>query len=250
MKEKLFTFYKDNASNRALIYKHMLWFQKIVLLILMLNFISLVTVVTLFIFTNKISILFMWIVILESIMISLGVNKMFDIKAMKILKKHYHIPSTPQTWGDYVTDIRITKITEYLMEHEMYQRWKIERLILTLQKDGERGRIPPLVAPSIILALSIPNLTQLFSQIYTYYNLEQNMPSFILGFEHPKMMMNTLLFSFFFIISLLILWLLSISNRIYEALKRQIVDKHAAKRSGLIETLENILYLIKDKGSN
>jgi hypothetical protein len=168
---------------------------------------------------------------------------------MKVLKKHHAIISSPQTWSEHLADIRITKVTEYLLEHDIYQKWKIERLILDFQKDTERGKIPPLIAPSIILAISIPNLTQLCSRIYTYYNLEGHVPYFILNTSYPKIILDIFIFLFILIVSLFIVGIFSVLNKIYGVLQRQIVDNHAPKRSGLIETLENILYRIHDKSS-
>ncbi|OMF66930.1 hypothetical protein [Paenibacillus glucanolyticus] len=250
MREKLFEYYKENASTHALIFRHMRWFRRLFLTSLFFNVI-LVCVAAIGSFrSNFISSLLVWILTIISFFIFMRLNRLFDIKAMKVLKKHHSITSSPQTWSEHITDIRISKITEYLMEHDMYQKWKIERLILDFQKDTERGKIPPLIAPSIILAISIPNLTQLCSQIYTYFNSKENLPYFVLDISYPKVFLNIFIFLVILIVSLFIVGILSVLNKMYAFLQRQIVDNHAPKRSGLTETLENILYRLHDKNSS
>ncbi|MEC0105354.1 hypothetical protein P4H27_00210 [Paenibacillus taichungensis] len=249
MRQKLFEYYKENASTHALIFRHMQWFRRLFLIVLFFNVILICVAAVGSFLTDFISSMLIWLLTSMSFFIFYRLNRLFDIKAMKILKKYHSISSSPQTWSEHLADIRITKVTEYLLEHDMHQKWKIERLIIDFQKDNERGKIPPLIAPSIILAISIPNLTQLCFQIYTYFNLEGNLPYFILNMSYPKVVLNILIFLVILVVSLFIVGIFSVLNKMYGFIQHQIVDNHAPKRSGLTETLENILYRLHDKNS-
>ncbi|WP_145407859.1 hypothetical protein [Paenibacillus xylanexedens] len=247
MKDKLFKYYKDYASNYALIYVHMNRYHKFFYSYLIITILILISVIpAYFLLQNWISYVIMWGIIIVCLGFVILFSKMFDIKSMKILKKQYSISSTPKTWNDYTLEIRIHIITEYLIEHGLYERWKMEKLIADLYKDEEKAKIPPLVAPSIILAISIPNVTQLLLHIYSYFNLEANMPYLVQNSDSAKLTLNVSIFFAVLVVSLILVTSISVVNHIQASIRKAIFDKHGHKRNGLIETLEDILYQIQD----
>lgn len=161
---------------------------------------------------------------------------------MGVLKNHYSIKSSPSDWSRYASDVSIHYVTEYLIENNLYSRWKIERLISGFEKDNEKNKIPPLVAPSIILAVSVPNLTQLLLHVYTFFNDNQNIPLYIQNQSGAKIIVNGVIFAVVFFISLLIVWGISIFNRLKEEIREVFLNNEGSKRKGLISTLESILY--------
>ncbi|SCY54368.1 hypothetical protein SAMN05720606_10617 [Paenibacillus polysaccharolyticus] len=248
MKNKLFKYYKDCASNYALIYVHMNLYHKFFYSYIIFTILLLISVIpAYFLLQNLTSYIIMWILILVCVGSVILFSKMFDVKSMRILKKQYGISSTPKTWDDYTLEIRIHIITEYLIEHGLYERWKIEKLIDDFYKDEEKAKIPPLVAPSIILAISIPNVTQLLLQIYSFFNLEANVPYFVQNSESAKLTLNVSIFFVVLIVSLILVMSISVINHVQAAMRKAVFDKHGQKRNGLIETLENVLYQMQDR---
>lgn len=47
----------------------------------------------------------------------------------------------------------------------MYSKWKIEKLIDSYREDEKKKKLPPLIAPGLLLAITLPNITQLYKMI-------------------------------------------------------------------------------------
>ncbi|MBW4079999.1 hypothetical protein [Paenibacillus sp. S150] len=248
MKEDLFTFYNDQVSNKALIYSHMYYFHKFYLFLIYLSmFMALTSGISIIFFRS-----YLWFCISSFIctfllILSLyGLNKLFDLKAMKILKIQYSIISSPKKWRKSKADIQLHLITEYLIENNLYNKWKIEKLIDNFAKDNEKRKLSPLVAPSIVLAISIPNLTQLLTHMYTFFNAKENVPLNIRNSTSPEITINTTLFFVIFIVSLFVATSISVLNRAKEDIKEMILDKEGPNRNSLITILENVLYQMNE----
>lgn len=164
---------------------------------------------------------------------------------MKVLKNIILLSQIRKN-GKSKSDIQFHLISEYLLDNNVYVKWKIEKLIDSYTKDNERRKLSPLVAPSIILAISIPNLTQLLTHIYAYFNALDNVPLNIQNMDSPEITINTTVFFVVFIVSLLIATSISMLNKVKEDIKEMIMDKDGPIRNGLITTLENILYQMND----
>jgi hypothetical protein len=71
-------------------------------------------------------------IIITIILISflLFIHKRFDIRARTILNRKFSIKSPKGKWMENFHQIQVHMITEYLIENEMYTKWKIEKLSL------------------------------------------------------------------------------------------------------------------------
>lgn len=94
-----------------------------------------------------------------------GMNRILAHKAMKVIKQKYSINIKPKQWQTTVSEIQIHLITEYLIENGMYSKWKIEKLIDSYREDEKKKKLPPLIAPGLLLAITLPNITQLYKMI-------------------------------------------------------------------------------------
>lgn len=54
-------------------------------------------------------------------------------------------------------------IRGHLRQHNMLVKWKIEKLLESYNSEVDKKKLPPLVAPTIIIALLAPNLAQILT---------------------------------------------------------------------------------------
>lgn len=196
----------------------------------------------------------MWIVISLSITVLLVLslivlNRIMAYKAMKILKRQYSINTNPKQWQGTLSEMQIHLISEYLIENGLYSKWKIEKLLDSYREDVKKKKLPPLVAPGILLAISIPNITQLVTRAYTYFNFEENIPEFMKQTENYPINLNLFLFVVIFVLSAMMVATVAIFNRIKDGIVEIVENNDGPKREALIETLDNILYQLKEKSN-
>lgn len=105
------------------------------------------------------------------------------------------------------------------------------------------------MAPGILLAISIPNITQLVTRAYNYFNLEKNIPEFMKQTENYPINLNLFLFVVIFVLSAMMVATVAIFNRIKDGIVEIVENNDGPKREALIETLDNILYQLKEKSN-
>lgn len=251
MKDKLFRYFKTSVSGKALIYTHMPIFHKLYFFIVYLSLGAAIS--------TGLSILFIaqipkWLLTSLPITVVLiitlfGLNRVLAYKAMKVLKRQYSINIQPEQWQLTVSEIQVHLMTEYLIENGLYSKWKIEKLLDSYRSDEKKRKLPPLVAPGLLLAITIPNITQLISRAYTYYNLEENIPDFLKQTDDYSIKLNISLFIVIFILSTMMVATVAMWSRIKDGVMEVVGNKDGPKRVALIETLDNILYQLKEKSN-
>lgn len=260
MKGRLFDFYKSNVSYSILIYPYMKKFRewyKIVLYLVVVALLSVVISLLTFSFVHHFY--FWWTVISIFVLLVLMflmsyMVKRFDIEAAKVLNKKYSLRCDPKKWGDLATDIQVHLIAEYLIENGLYSRWKLEKLVEEFKNDNVKGKIPPLVAPSLIIAFLIPNLTQLLNRIYgIYYSSSYEITKAPISDVSAANITNIDLskdigvFVAVTFVTVILVYSISGINRIKDEIKEMFTNRDAQKRNGLIDVLDNILYQLVDK---
>lgn len=251
MKDKLFKYFKSSVSGKALIYTYMPIFHKFYFLVVYASLAGAIS--------TGLSILFLfsipdWLIISLPLTVVLilslfGLNRLMAYKAMKVLKRHYSINTKPKQWQSIVSEMQIHLITEYLIENGIYSKWKIEKLLDSYREDEKKKKLPPLVAPGILLAISIPNITQLVTRAYTHFNLEENIPEFMKQTNNYSINLNLSLFVVIFILSTMMVATIAMCNRIKDGVMEIVGNNEGPKREALIETLDNILYQFKEKSN-
>ncbi|MMZ60241.1 hypothetical protein D1872_223190 [compost metagenome] len=94
------------------------------------------------------------------------IHKQFNNKARIILNREFSVKTEKGKWIDGFHEVQVHLITEYLIEHNLYSKWKIERLMDSYKTDNSKDKMPPLIAPSILIAVLAPNLNYLLKYIY------------------------------------------------------------------------------------
>ncbi|MGO4184679.1 hypothetical protein AB4Z45_20760 [Paenibacillus sp. MCAF9] len=237
MKEQLFKYYKNEGSNYALVFSYMKKFYNFyIIFLIFFLLISLSTVVSvLFI---KISLLWIiWSLFIISLLIStiLLLHKTLNSKARRIIKQEHSITPDLKDWQSTTFEIQVHLISEYLIEHDLYYRWKIEKLIEAYKLENEKGKLPPLIAPGIILAVSIPNLTQLLSRIYDYE-----------FFSVPSPYIEIVIFLTVLVLSMAIVATITMLSRMKDDLTEMIVNKDRYRRVHLINILDDVMIQMRE----
>ncbi|AIQ43204.1 hypothetical protein R50912_26595 [Paenibacillus sp. FSL R5-0912] len=254
MKNKLFKYFKSSASSKALIYKYMPTFHKLYFFVVCLSMVGALSTGASVLFLTSIP---KWLLISLPATVLLiatlfGMNRILAHKAMKVIKQKYSINIKPKQWQTTVSEIQIHLITEYLIENGMYSKWKIEKLIDSYREDEKKKKLPPLIAPGLLLAITLPNITQLVTRIYAYYNVEKNIPNFIKKTENHSINLNISLFIVIFIFSIMIVATIARWNRVKDAVMEVLEfvrNKDGPKREALIDTLDDILYQIMERSN-
>jgi phosphatidylglycerophosphate synthase len=263
VKGRLLDFYKDNVSYSILIYPYMKKFRewyKVVLYLLVVALLSAAISVLTFSFVHHFY--FWWTVVSVFVLLVLMflmsyMVKRFDIEAAKVLNEKYSLRCDPKKWGELATDIQVHLITEYLIENGLYTRWKLEKLVEEFKNDNVKGKIPPLVAPSLIIAFLIPNLTQLLNRIYGIYYSSSSVLTTTPITDVSAANITTIDLSkdfavFFAITFVTVILVYSISgiNRMKDEIKEMFTNRDALKRNGLIDVLDNIIYQLVEKSES
>lgn len=249
LKDKLFKHFKASVSGKALIYSYMPIFHKFYFFVV---YLSLLAVISTGLSIISIASIPMWLVIslpltVVLILSLIGLSRVMAYKAMKILKRQYSINTNPEQWQTTLSEMQIHLISDYLIENGLYSKWKIEKLLDSYREDEKKKKLPPLVAPGILIAISIPNITQLITRAYTHFNLEENIPEFMKQTDNYPINLNLSLFVVIFLLSAMMVATVAMFNRIKDGIAEIIGNNDGPKRGALIETLNNILYQLKEK---
>lgn len=83
------------------------------------------------------------------------------------MRKYLRIPVKKRKWNsDQYKEYQMKKFINYLIDNDLFTKWKIEKMIEQYSNEMKTNQMPRLVAPGILIAVSAPNITQLVSYLY------------------------------------------------------------------------------------
>lgn len=88
-------------------------------------------------------------------------------KAKNVLKNQYNIDSSGLYWhNEKFRELQVELLRKYLEDNQLITVSKVKLLIELLAKESERIKVPPLVAPGVIIAIFIPLWVQVIGIIF------------------------------------------------------------------------------------
>ncbi|MCZ1269076.1 hypothetical protein EIH79_30610 [Paenibacillus tundrae] len=160
------------------------------------------------------------------------IHKQFNNNARIILNREFSVKTEKGKWIDGFHEVQVHLITEYLIEHNLYSKWKIERLMDSYNTDNSKDKMPPLIAPSILIAVLAPNLNYILKYIYEMNIYQSTEGQFVIFFGVLT-------------ISIFIVTAITYSKKLFEELTEIIVYKKVGQRNNLISILDDILITIE-----
>lgn len=160
------------------------------------------------------------------------IHKQFNNKARIILNREFSVKTEKGKWIDGFHEVQVHLITEYLIEHNLYSKWKIERLMDSYKTDNSKDKMPPLIAPSILIAVIAPNLNYFLKHIYEMNIYQSTEGQFVIFFCVLT-------------ISIFIVTAITYSKNLFEEFTEIIVYKKVGQRNNLISILDDILITIE-----
>lgn len=174
MIEELIAYYRENASDEALIYKHMNpSLKRIDRFIFWLFLIaSVVLIIGLFlIFFQVFSIKFWVIVQFFLVMILLFISAKIQARSINEILKNNHniVQDVSMAWRTKkYKDKQLAVLIGYLKRNKLYEKQKIEQLINRIKTNG-LIKLPPLVLPSLIVSFVAPIWNYTIPHIYNLF---------------------------------------------------------------------------------
>lgn len=141
MKDKLFNFYNERCTAKVLVYPYMKYLHGFLIWLFYLCIASLVLII----FFLPIALInIKWIIgpIIIFLVMVLPTYILFRVhekKAARIIKKQFGLMDSPKNRHIILKEIKVHMISEYLIENDLYSKWKIEKLIEDYRKDNEAG---------------------------------------------------------------------------------------------------------------
>lgn len=238
MIELILKFYKKKVTSQQLIFRFMKIRYELMRMTFLLFMISILPLIY-SLFLNSVSseyriqgivslIFFIFILLILIFLVS-SMNK----KAKKIAKQRYNI--NPNGWSWRTPDfeeLQIELMREYLKKNHLYTENKIKLLILGLEKDIEKNKLPSLVNPGIFISLFVPIWIQYLTFRYKMITTE----------EHA---ISMLLFSALLI--LIIIIFVNFLKRASNELKELFLVDDSMYKKMLLEKLEDTLLRYNDE---
>lgn len=173
MKNKLLIFYTEKVRARKLIYSKMNFLFWSYLISYTLASPLIIIALCVWYWTEK-SAYGPVLLAVALIVFLIFIHRRFNNKARIILDREFSIKTEIGKWLDGFHEVQIHMITEYLIEHDLYSKWKIENLMEAYKADNIKEKMPPLVAPSILIAVLAPNLNYFLKHFYEASNFQTN----------------------------------------------------------------------------
>ncbi|OMF30983.1 hypothetical protein [Paenibacillus sp. FSL H8-0259] len=249
MKDKLFNFYNERCTAKVLVYPYMKYLHGFLIWLFYLCIASLVLII----FFLPIALInIKWIIgpIIIFLVMVLPTYILFRVhekKAARIIKKQFGLMDSPKNRHIILKEIKVHMISEYLIENDLYSKWKIEKLIEDYRKDNEAGKLPPLIAPGLLLAITIPNVSQFLNHVYGFYNTKENIPDLVKDVDKQGLALNGSLFLGIFFLSVGFVGAITVLNNIKNEIKEVVIYTKKPIRDNLIVVLEDVLYQMKEK---
>lgn len=180
MVEDLIEYYEENISDNGLVYKHI----PILRICTNVTFIILIVCIPIMvvglIYTGIVQRVTYWLFPMVLWILIFGLLKFLVRKQrteiFSILRNEYQMsPEENKGWGtgEYKKK-QFRLLVGYLKRKKLYEKEKIEQLIQRMT-DREKSNLPPLVAPSILIAFIAPLWNQLLPLIYAYIRSKSNL---------------------------------------------------------------------------
>ncbi len=162
--DSIVNFYKKEVSSYALVFKYCKWIYRIFVLSTYLFTLSFVPIIITF-SINKYKVLGVIITIL--FILFAGIMMLILNANAKIIETKYSIVSDEWSWYcEAFNSMQEEIFNEYLNKKALFTDKKIKHLTQLLKDEANRNKLPPLIAPGILLAFSIPVWVQFISVIY------------------------------------------------------------------------------------
>ncbi|MGG4553884.1 hypothetical protein [Paenibacillus humicus] len=228
MKDIVFNYYQVEVRTYALVYKHIKKHYYFLNTMMILCPVVILTCIIISWFNAGYK---MWLIvscITSLAMFSYSVFIFF--KACKrVIRKRYKISIGKGSWRtEKFKELKSNKLADFLYSKDIKTRWKIEKLIELYKNDREKSKLPPLIAPSLFIAVLTPNLTQLL--FYIYKDKELMQPFTVL-----------LLFVGCTFLSLLLIAISTSLKRLKDSIVNEVYQNKNTIREGLIDQLEDLL---------
>lgn len=229
MKNRLLDYYTNKVRARVLIYKNMpflFWgymFTCMLTLPISIFLLILLSTANWTITIPTATVFYVFVVYL---------HKQFNNKARIILNREFSVKTEKGKWIDGFHEVQVHLITEYLIEHNLYSKWKIERLMDSFKIDNSKDKMPPLIAPSILIAVLAPNLNYLLKYIYEM--------SIFQSTEWQLTIFFCVLTISMFLVTVITFW-----KNLFEEFTEIFVYKKVGQRNNLNSILDDILITIE-----
>lgn len=234
MKDLVFKHYQSKVRAHALVHKHIRKHYCFLNTMAILCPAIILTCIYIFVFKEG-SGLWLFISSITSIAAFLYSGFSFSNAAKKVIRKRYKISIGKGTWRtEKFKELQSSKLADFLHNKDLKTRWKIEKLIELYKNDREKSKLPPLIAPSLFLAVLTPNLTQFLFYIYKDKELMQPYEVLVLFLE------STLL-------SLIVIPIFTLYKRTKDNIVNDIFQNKNSIREGLIDQLEDLLLRMPDE---
>lgn len=175
MLSELVNYYKNNLTVDSLVFKYMKSTRSLSICLMFLLMLS----GYLLIFTLPFDVIGVkvarYISVVFAIVYFLSALVTYNIgrRAKVILKNRYSIKVEKGIWRTTEFDFMQTQMLKsYLGSKNVYTKEKLERIMIFLEKEIERSKIPTFLAPSIFIAMFIPAWAQYI--IFLFKGIEDN----------------------------------------------------------------------------
>lgn len=235
MKDLVSKHYENEVRAHALVHKHIKKHYYFLNTMAILCPAIILTCIYTFVFKEG-SGLWLFISSIASIAAFLYSGFSFSNAAKKVIRKRYKISIGKGTWRtEKFKELQSSKLADFLHNKDLKTRWKIEEKLIELYKnDREKSKLPPLIAPSLFLAVLAPNLTQFLFYIYKDKELMQPYEVLVLFLE------STLL-------SVIVIPIFTLYKRTKDSIVNDIFQNKNSIREGLIQQLEDLLLRMPDE---
>ncbi|WP_019638928.1 hypothetical protein [Paenibacillus fonticola] len=228
MKDLVFKHYQNKVRAQALVHKHIKKHYYFLNTMAILCPAIILTCIYIFVFKEG-SGLWLFISSIASIAAFLYSGFSFSNAAKKVIRKRYKISIGKGTWRtEKFKELQSNKLADFLHNKDLKTRWKIEKLIELYKNDREKSKLPPLIAPSLFLAVLTPNLTQFL--FYIYKDKERMQP-----YEVLELFLGSML------LSLIVIAIFTLYKRTKDNIVNDIFQNKNSIREGLIQQLEDLL---------
>lgn len=234
MKDLVFKHYQDKVRTYALVYKYIKKHYYFLNTMAILCPAIILTCIYIFVFKEGSG---LWLIIssIASIAIFLYSGFSFSNTAKKVIRKRYKISIGKGTWRtEKFKELQSNNFADFLHNKDLKTRWKVEKLIELYKNDREKSKLPPLIAPSLFLAVLTPNLTQFLFYIYKDKELMQPYEVLVLFLE------STLL-------SVAVIITFTLYKRAKDSIVNDFFQNKNNIREGLIQQLEDLLLRMPDE---
>ncbi|AZK45341.1 hypothetical protein [Paenibacillus lentus] len=234
MKDIVFEYYQNEVRTYALVHKHIKKHYYFVNTMMILCSVIILTCVFISLFNVGYR---KWLIISSIVsMIILSYSVFIFFRAVKrVIRKRYKISVGRRIWKSAkLKELKSNKLTDFLYSKDIKTRWKIEKLIELYKNDKEKSKLPPLIAPSLLVAVLTPNLTQLLFYVYKDKELMQ-------------LFDILMLFAGCTFLSLILIAIFTSLIRLKDSIVNDIFQNQNSIREGLIQQLEDLLLRMPDE---